>query len=181
MQATERFSTACSPLQHQLVRRLPFRLVEEGSRMATQDGISRRERRASASLARSTSQYTGTAGDTLNAQVGVFLAYPSEKGAAFIDRALYMPKGWANDPKRRAEAGVPEKIIFENKVELAKEMLKRAFEAGIPKQASQRAGWWRIRSTAARKPSGLGWRNGDDPTRSWSSRPTPSRSAGAGR
>ncbi len=70
----------------------------------------------------------------------MFLAYASEKGAAFIDRALYMPKGWANDPKRRAEAGVPEKIIFENKVELAKGMLKRAFEAGIPKRASQRAG-----------------------------------------
>src|SRR5215218_10594677 len=30
-------------------------------------------------------QYTGTAGDTVNCQVGVFLAYASEKGAAFID------------------------------------------------------------------------------------------------
>ena len=34
-------------------------------------------------------QYTGTVGDTANAQVGVFLAYASEKGAAFVDRALY--------------------------------------------------------------------------------------------
>ena len=33
-------------------------------------------------------QYTGTAGDTVNCQVGVFLAYSSEKGAAFVDRAL---------------------------------------------------------------------------------------------
>src|SRR5919106_1120673 len=32
-------------------------------------------------------QYTGTVGDTANAQVGVFLAYASERGAAFIDRA----------------------------------------------------------------------------------------------
>ena len=32
-------------------------------------------------------QYTGTAGDTVNCQVGVFLAYASKKGAAFIDRA----------------------------------------------------------------------------------------------
>jgi SRSO17 transposase len=37
-------------------------------------------------------QYTGTVGDTANAQVGVFLAYASERGAAFIDRALYLPR-----------------------------------------------------------------------------------------
>jgi SRSO17 transposase len=33
-------------------------------------------------------QYTGTAGRMENAQVGVFLAYASEKGAAFVDRTL---------------------------------------------------------------------------------------------
>ena len=52
-------------------------------------------------------QYTGTAGDTVNCQVGVFVAYASDKGAAFIDRALYLPEKWANDPERTAEAGVP--------------------------------------------------------------------------
>ena len=77
-------------------------------------------------------QYTGTAGDTVNCQVGVFLAYSSEKGAAFFDRALYLPRAWTNDPARRAEAGVPEELVFRNKVELAKEMLERAFEAGVP-------------------------------------------------
>jgi len=63
-------------------------------------------------------QYTGTAGDTINCQVGVFLAYASKKGAAFVDRALYLPKGWTSDPVRRAEAGVPEGIAFRNKIEL---------------------------------------------------------------
>ena len=77
-------------------------------------------------------QYTGTAGDTVNCQVGVFVAYASKKGAAFIDRALYLPEQWANDPKRRTEAGVPEEVAFANKVELAKRMLQRAFEAGVP-------------------------------------------------
>ena len=77
-------------------------------------------------------QYTGTAGDTVNCQVGVFLAYASNKGAAFIDRALYLPEQWANDPKRRTEAGVPEEVAFANKVELAKRMLQRAFEVGVP-------------------------------------------------
>ena len=77
-------------------------------------------------------QYTGTAGDTVNCQVGAFLAYSSGKGAAFIDRALYLPKGWTGDPARREEAGVPEETVFRNKVELAEEMLERAFAAGVP-------------------------------------------------
>jgi SRSO17 transposase len=80
-------------------------------------------------------QYTGTAGDTVNCQVGVFLAYSSEKGATFLDRALYLPRAWTNAPARRTEAGVPEEIVFRNKVELAQEMLQRAFEAEVP------AGW----------------------------------------
>ena len=77
-------------------------------------------------------QYTGTAGDMANCQVGVFLAYSSEKGAAFIDRALYLPKAWTDDPARRAEAGIPEEITFRNKIDLAEVMLERAFEAGVP-------------------------------------------------
>jgi SRSO17 transposase len=78
-------------------------------------------------------QYTGTAGKKENCQVGVFLCYSSEKGAAFIDRALYLPREeWADDPARREEAGVPEEVCFATKGELAKEMLRRALEAGVP-------------------------------------------------
>ena len=80
-------------------------------------------------------QYTGTAGDTVNCQVGVFLAYSSEKGAAFLDRSLYLPRAWTNAPARRDEAGVPEETFTRNKVELAEQMLRRAFEADGP------AGW----------------------------------------
>ena len=77
-------------------------------------------------------QYTGTAGDTVNCQVGVFLAYASNKGVAFIDRALYLPREWTEDPDRRTEAGVPEEITFRNKIELAQLMLERAFGAEVP-------------------------------------------------
>jgi SRSO17 transposase len=77
-------------------------------------------------------QYTGTAGKKENCQVGVFVCYSSEKGAAFIDRALYLPHEWAEDSTRREEAGVPEQVRFATKGELAREMLKRAFEAGVP-------------------------------------------------
>ncbi len=78
-------------------------------------------------------QYTGTAGKKENCQVGVFLCYAStEGGAAFIDRALYLPKEWTDDPQRLSEAGVPEGVSFATKGELAKAMLERAFEAGVP-------------------------------------------------
>lgn len=62
----------------------------------------------------------------------MFLAYASNKGVAFIDRALYLPRGWTEDPGQREEAGVPAEIIFRNKIELAKVMLGRAFGAEVP-------------------------------------------------
>lgn len=77
-------------------------------------------------------QYTGTAGKKENCQVGVFLCYASEEGAAFIDRALYLPREWTDDPRRLSEAGVPEGVGFATKDELAKAMLQRAFEADVP-------------------------------------------------
>lgn len=77
-------------------------------------------------------QYTGTVGDTANAQVGVFLAYATERGAAFIDRALYLPQVWTDDPDRRRAAGVPSDICFETKITLAQRMLERALDAYVP-------------------------------------------------
>ena len=76
-------------------------------------------------------QYTGTAGKTENCQVGVFLAYASERGQAFIDRELYLPEEWAGDKERRKRAGVPERVGMRTKPELAKEMLERALEGGV--------------------------------------------------
>jgi SRSO17 transposase len=77
-------------------------------------------------------QYTGTAGDTVNCQVGVFLAYASAHGTAFIDRALYLPREWAKDPDRRVAAGIPPAIRFASKITLAERMLARAFAASAP-------------------------------------------------
>ncbi len=77
-------------------------------------------------------QYTGTAGDTVNAQVGVFLAYASTRGTAFIDRALYLPREWTTDRDRRAEAGIPKTARFATKITLAQRMLARAFDAAAP-------------------------------------------------
>ena len=70
-----------------------------------------------------------------NCQVGLFLAYASRRGWAFIDRALYMPEEWAEDEVRRRQAGVSQEIIFATKGELARAMLERAFDASV------RAAW----------------------------------------
>lgn len=78
-------------------------------------------------------QYSGTAGKVENCQIGVFLAYATPRGRAFIDRALYLPEEeWATDKERREEAGVPEEVRFATKGELARSMLERAFEAEVP-------------------------------------------------
>jgi SRSO17 transposase len=77
-------------------------------------------------------QYTGTAGKIDNAQVAVYLTYASRNGHAVVDRELYVPRGWADDPDRRAAAGVPEGVTFATKPELARRMLERALAAGVP-------------------------------------------------
>ncbi len=73
------------------------------------------------------------AGKVENCQVGVFLAYATPRGRAFIDRALYLPEEeWATDEQRREAARVPAEIGFATKGELARRMLSHAFEAGVP-------------------------------------------------
>lgn len=77
-------------------------------------------------------QYTGTAGRIENAQVGVFLGYTSRHGRGLLDRELYLPQSWAEDPERCEKAGVPEDIRFCTKPELAGVMVARALAEGIP-------------------------------------------------
>ena len=80
-------------------------------------------------------QYTGTAGRIENAQVAVYLTYAAPKGHALIDRALYLPRSWTEDPDRCTAAGVPAQVEFATKPALAGQMITRAVAAGV------RAGW----------------------------------------
>jgi SRSO17 transposase len=77
-------------------------------------------------------QYTGSAGKITNCQVGVFAAYVSRHGHAFMDRALYLPKAWTGDPARMAGAHVPPGTTFATKPRLAVAMIERALAAGVP-------------------------------------------------
>src|SRR5881396_1502909 len=65
--------------------------------------------KASCGVAR---QYTGSAGKITNCQIGVFAAYVSRHGHAFIDRALYLPKEWTDDPDRLEATYVPADVGF---------------------------------------------------------------------
>jgi SRSO17 transposase len=67
-----------------------------------------------------------------NCQIGVFAALVSRHGHAFIDRGLYLPKRWTDDPARMAAAHVPIGTGFATKPATALDMIGRAVDAGIP-------------------------------------------------
>jgi SRSO17 transposase len=77
-------------------------------------------------------QYSGTAGRIENCQIGVFLAYASGRGQALVDRELYLPQSWTEDPTRRQTAAIPDAVEFRTKPQLARAMLERALDAGMP-------------------------------------------------
>jgi SRSO17 transposase len=77
-------------------------------------------------------QYTGSAGKITTCQIGVFAAYASRHGHAFLDRALYLPKTWTDDPARLVAAHVPPEVSFATKPRLAGRMVERAIAAGVP-------------------------------------------------
>ena len=77
-------------------------------------------------------QYTGSAGKITNCQIGVFASYVSQHGHAFIDRALYLPKAWAEAPVRRSRAHVPEAVEFATKPAIARSMIERVLSTKVP-------------------------------------------------
>jgi SRSO17 transposase len=78
-------------------------------------------------------QYSGTAGRVENSQVAVYLTYAAPRGHALIDRALYLPRCWAEDPVRCDGAGIPaDRRGFATKPALAAELVARAMAAKVP-------------------------------------------------
>jgi len=85
--------------------------------------------KASCGVAR---QYTGSAGKITNCQIGVFAAYVSRHGHAFIDRALYLPKELdrrSRSPGSRLRAP---RCRLCNQTKLATRMIARAIAASVP-------------------------------------------------
>ncbi len=104
-------------------------LVSSGAVLVVDETGDVKKGRASAGVQR---QYSGTAGRVENCQVAVFLSYAAPAGHALIDRELYLPRSWAADPARCAAAGIPAGTEFATKPKLARRMIGRALDAGIP-------------------------------------------------
>jgi SRSO17 transposase len=125
-------------------------------------------------------QHTGSAGKVTSCQVGVFAAYVSGKGHAFVGRRPCLPEAWTDAPARLAAARVPSAVGFATRPRIAvhdraRDPGRRAVRVGGGRQrgARPRAG--------AAGPGGRG--RGRDrlaPSR-WASRPTaPSRPGASG-
>ena len=78
-------------------------------------------------------QYCGQLGKRENRQVAVTLSVANEHAGLPIAYRLYLPEGWAEDPARRAMAGVPEEVAFRTKPEIALGQIGRAVADGVPR------------------------------------------------
>jgi SRSO17 transposase len=97
-------------------------------------------------------QYTGTTGKIDNCQLGVFLAYASRRGrAALIDRELYLPTSWIEDPQRCVAAGIAAGTGFATKPQRGVAMLARAHAAGAL------AGWVTADEAYGQNPTFRAW------------------------
>ena len=77
-------------------------------------------------------QYCGQLGKQDNCQVAVSLSVANDQASLPIAYRLYLPEDWAEDPRRRAKAGVPEEIAFETKPAIALGQIRQALADGVP-------------------------------------------------
>jgi len=77
-------------------------------------------------------QYCGQLGKQDNCQVAVTLSLANDHASLPIAHRLYLPQVWANDPIRRARAGVPDEIAFQTKPQIALAQIHAALQAGVP-------------------------------------------------
>jgi len=78
-------------------------------------------------------QYCGALGKRANCQVAVSLSMANHHASLPVAYRLYLPEEWASDPARLSKAGVPAAARFRTKIEIAREQLRRACEAGVPR------------------------------------------------
>ena len=127
-------------------------------------------------------QYSKTAGKVENCQIGLFLAYVSNRSQTFLDRELYLSDDWLWDLERMRETGVPQEIQFlphRDKHELAQAMIGRALAAGVPFawvagdavrcHGHHQLGWWLEEAGIA--PCAGGGERRQDAVDRWDGRP----------
>ena len=108
-------------------------------------------------------QYCGITGRTENCQVGVFLSWVTPRGHTLIDRELYLPAGWTDDPVRCRKAGIPASVPFRTKPEQAHPDAL----AAVRRWLCARSGSWLTLSMEATRPCENGWKSRGKPTLAW--------------
>jgi SRSO17 transposase len=58
-----------------------------------------------------------------NCQIGMYLGYSTQKGHTLVDRAIYMPKEWCEDPAKRLKCHVPEGVKFRPSWEVGTDLI----------------------------------------------------------
>ncbi len=76
-------------------------------------------------------QYSGTLGKTANCQVAVSLHQVAPEESTILGWRLYLPESWIQDAERRAEAGIPDAVVFRTKWQLALELIDQALAWGL--------------------------------------------------
>jgi SRSO17 transposase len=108
-----------------------------------------------------TRQYSGTLGKTGNCQIAVSVHHVGEQGNAPLGWRLYLPEIWASDEQRRQEAGIPARVVFGPKWELALDIIDQ-----IRGWAWRIAWCWRMLDTASPLSFGRNW-SSDSCATSW--------------
>jgi SRSO17 transposase len=70
-------------------------------------------------------QWCGRLGKVDNCQVGIFLSYSCRYGHTGLDRKLFLPKDWADDPLRRAACHVPNGLVYQEHWQIAVALIAR--------------------------------------------------------
>src|SRR5438046_7456312 len=109
-----------TPLLDELVRQVGTALGEPDGVLVLDPSAFPKKGTASVGVQR---QWCGRLGKVDNCQVGIYLGYVSRREHALVDFRLFLPKDWAKRKRRRAKAGVPEKVRFQTRHELMLEML----------------------------------------------------------
>jgi SRSO17 transposase len=78
-------------------------------------------------------QYCGMLGKQDNCQVGVSVSLACQEASLPVAWQLYLPKQWAMDMARRAQAGVPKEVQFATKPAIALAQIEHLIKQGAPK------------------------------------------------
>jgi SRSO17 transposase len=87
-------------------------------------------------------QYCGRWGKTENCQVAVSLSLANRHGSVPLDYRLYLPHEWTQDRLRRDKAGVPAELEFRSKVQIAREQIQTALDAGVARGIVLADAWY---------------------------------------